>query len=194
MKLKFVLAPLRYAVVATLFAICGDWSAQFFGDQASQVHRFSVPFALLSALLFLRKRMVIVALPLMVAVWHVAYMAAIALGFELGSEDYLFPPLVGGLIGGLGLVLCAATCHRRLIAPYYLFGGSVIGVVSALPFGVWLRYHYLHLNDPHNPLQLLYIRRACAIWQAAVGTYLYAICTRPQGHGPGDNSRGEPSS
>ena len=82
----------------------------------------------------------------------------------------------GGIIGGLGCVLSISTCYGRLLSPDYLFRGAGVGAVSALAFGPWLVSFYLHIGSPVDPLQpsLLF---AFAVWQAAVGTYLYSICT-----------------
>ena len=169
-------ASLRYVGVALLFAICGTMSATHLlssGWEPTQVHMmFAVPFALLCAVLFLRTGRIILAAPLMIAVWVAACVAATWTGMAR-AQDVFSPVYVGGIVGGLGLVLCASICYWRLILPKYLFGGAVIGAVSALPFAPWLRLYTSHLNSPPPTPPLL----AFAIWQAAVGTYLYAICT-----------------
>jgi hypothetical protein len=124
------------------------------------------------ALLFLRTVRLIFAAALIILVWPIAFAVADFFGMEFG--DVMSPACVGGLIGGLGLVLCVSICQRRVFSPKYLLGGAVVGFVSALSFAPWLKSFYSNINGyPSQPLLLL----AFAIWQAAVGTYLYAICT-----------------
>jgi len=181
MKPVPVSSGLLYAGVVLLFAVCGACSAAFlsssgystFPDQIPPM--LPIPFALLCALLFMRSWRAIVAVPLMVAVWVIAFMAAGSVGML--SHDVLAPGCVGGLIGGVGLVLCAATCHRRLLSPMYVFGGAVIGSLSALEFVPWVSLYYSHLgrpDDPRGDLELP-LMLAFAIWQVAVGAYLYKI-------------------
>ena len=133
-----------------------------------------VPFALLCALLFLHKLRAVLAVPLIIAVWPIAYYASFYLG--LVSGPLLFPACVGGFIGGLGLVLCVSVCYRPLLSAEYVFRGAKIGAVSALAFVPWLWSFFANLNSGDPPQWLL--TGAFAIWQAAVGTYLYAICYR----------------
>ncbi len=178
MKAMRVPEGLRYAGVAVLFAICGTCSpiydARSFGEGPPPL-MLPVPFALLCALLFLRQWRAIIAVPLMVAVWVAAY----TFGYFLGwASPVLLGPGCGGFIGGGGLVLCAAICHRRLLSRENVFRGAVIGSVSGLAFAPWAGVHYMQLNfePPKGPALLL----AFAIWQAAVGTYLYAVVHRPQ--------------
>lgn len=180
MKPQFVFAASRYVGVAILFAACGAWQARFFpyGGEALSVRTLQIPFALLCAVLFLRTVKAILAVPLIVVVWVLAWKTAVWLGMELGSEDHLTPMCVGGFVGGLGLALCAAICHRRSLSLFSLLGAGFTGCVAALPFGLWLRSYYLNLHGAADPLQPLRLQYAFAIWQAAVGTYLYAVCTQ----------------
>jgi hypothetical protein len=166
-------ASLRYVGVALLFAICGDLSAEHLlsGFPDHWVTMLPIPFAVLCVVLFLRTWRAVFAVPLIVAVWLASSWVADFVGMD--SRYDLAPGCVGGLIGGIGLVLCVSTCYGRLISPKYLFGGAVIGSVGALAFAPWVTLFKSHLNSytPNPPLL------AFAIWQAAMGTYLYAICT-----------------
>jgi len=125
--------------------------------------------------LFKRNWRVVLAIPLIVAIWPVslraAGMAMVNGGRYFSPHDVLSPACVGGLIGGVGLVLCASVCCGRLLSPKYILGGAIVGSLSALSFVPWLR------SDMNSyPSQLL----AFAIWQGAVGTYLYTICAHAQ--------------
>ena len=173
MRTVSVPAAFRYAGVAVVFAICGacsaayllTWFPWFPGNPKPML--LPVPFALLCALLFLRQWRAVIAVPLMVAVWAVAYPAAKMLG--MASPMFLGPGF-GGFIGGGGLVLCAATCDRRLFSRKYTFRGAVVGFVSALAFAPWASMGNTDL-DGREPTLVF----ALSIWQAAVGTYLYKI-------------------
>jgi hypothetical protein len=174
-KTQSIPEPLRYIAVALLFAACGYWSAAYLLGDKFPVYMpmmLPVPFALLCALLFLHTVRVIIAAPLVIAVWPVAFWTAKFVGMSRGGDD-VTPACVGGLIGGLGSVLCASIGCEKLISIRPLFGGSLIGAISALPFSPWLNLFYSNLNGPPPPPPFA----AFAIWQAVVGTYLYAICT-----------------
>jgi hypothetical protein len=180
-KPETIPVPLRYIGVALLFAICGASSVQFlswdFPDNLPKL--LPIPFAIVCALLFLRTVRVIFAVPLMVLVWPLAFALADFSAMEF--HDVISPACIGGLIGGLGLVLCVSVCQGRMFSSRYLLGGAVVGSFSALSFAPWLRSFYSHINGyPSQPLLLL----AFAVWQAAVGTYLYAICTHAKDENP----------
>ena len=136
MKPKSVAYALRYLGVAVLFAICGAWSASFgySNNHWAELVMLPIPFALLSALLFMRTARAILVIPLIVGVWVAAYLSALNLGVEAG---YLFAVCVGGLFGGLGLALSVSICHRRLLTPPFLVVALIVGAVAALPFGLW---------------------------------------------------------
>jgi hypothetical protein len=195
MNLRLILAASRYVVVAVLFAACGAWSAQFpMTERAGWMNcALPLPFAVLCALLFMRKAWAVLVVPLMVAVWFIAYQAATVVGFQTTPEEYLIPVGVGGFIGGLGVTLSASICSRRLLSPGCLLGAALIGCVGALPFGFWLRSYYAHSSPWFDPLQPFRLRYSFATWQAAVGTYLYAICASAKKKAPqAESENGHP--
>jgi hypothetical protein len=163
---------MRHLGVALTFAVTGALSSQLLPFHGSfDIWRLCVPpvpFALLSALLFLRTPKAVLIVPLNVAVWLVAYFTVmLPAPFKPRVSVYLLM-LAGGLVGGVGLVLCAAIHHHDLLGWRYLVAGGLIGGLAALPFGVC----------PCSPPVESCFLYSFAIWQAAVGTYLYAICTR----------------
>jgi len=90
-----------------------------------------------------------------------------------------FGVVVGGFVGGLGLVLSVSMCHPKLLSLKYPVVGAVIGAVSAQLFEPSISTQFS--EHPESPFL------AFAIWQAAVGTYLYAICTYPDKSQPEDS-------
>jgi hypothetical protein len=162
---------------AILFALCGGLSAallqQFPSVPGDLYYLFPIPFAALCTLLFMRKPKGLLVAVLMVTVWPVAF----AVAFEVGAEraDYRLPGCVGGLVGALGLVLCASICHRSFLSLKYLAIAALIGSTFGLAFSSWTRLYYatdLNRGPSANQLAPMY---AFAIWQACVGTYLYGL-------------------
>jgi hypothetical protein len=163
--------------VALLFALCGALSASltdpYLPTKGPSLGE-SLPFAfLLFVVLLTPKTAGILAIPLSVAAWLAAYLVAV-LAMTSGLGPFI-SVCVGGAAGGLGVTLCAATGQHRLLSSEYLILAAAIGGASALPFGFWLRSFVVHTRDPLQPLRLRY---AFAIWQAAVGTYLYVVCAQ----------------
>jgi len=192
MKLESVPVPVRYLAVALLFTICGAWTATHlltsgwwvFPDQIRKMA--AVPFALLCAILCIRTWRFICAVPLMVVVWYISARAGDFVGFFLADHIPFLPGCVGGFIGGLGLVLSLATCYGRLLSLKYLLRAAAVGTASALPFAFWT-VAYAPLNSIHRDVFPLLVP-AFAIWQAVVGTYLYAICTKVNEKIPSEES------
>jgi hypothetical protein len=170
----------KYIGVAVLFALCGAWSSQQFPERDRFVEPlFPLPFAGLCAVLFLRSPRAIPAVALSVPVYAVAHFVAIEAALFLGWT-YFLPMCVAGFVGGAGLALSFGIGHRRLVSPRRLLRVATVGAVAAIPFGLWLRMYILRVNVPQDPLQPLRLLYSFAIWQAAVGTYLYAVCTEAQ--------------
>ena len=164
---------LRVIGVAAAFGLCGYLSAAYLLSEwpGRRSLMLPVPFALLCALLFLHKAQVAVAAPLMVGVWLVANHVAT---FVLFRTDVVSAACGAGLIGGLGLALCVSLCYRRVRTWRHLFVAALVGNLSSLPFVPWMNLYVSHYdpigaNPKAPPL-------AFAVWQATVGTYLYAAC------------------
>lgn len=116
----------------------------------------------------------------MYAVSIVALVASILTALPLGwGRHAALAAAVGGAIGGLGLALATATVHDHLFFPWLLLGAAFASAVFALPFGNWIAVGFHEGNSLNDPLQQRRFEYALAIWQAAMGTYLYAA-TRPE--------------
>jgi hypothetical protein len=138
---------------------------------------FPLGFVVLTVALSLRDTaLMIFAAPLMMIVWYVSYLGALAVGMktmaELGPTSADLPCLVGGFIGGVGLTLCAGLCYPSLLALRYILLGAVLGAVGALAFLPRLMSYEACLNCGFVAVPAV----AFGIWQAIIGTYLYAIC------------------
>jgi hypothetical protein len=144
--------PVRWIGVALLFALCFCVISRLLGDYGWVP---GISFALCCALLFLHSWRAVFAVPLMAAL----YIASVWV-FLLTPKAFDLHYYISGLVGGVGLVLCAAICYPRLLSPRYLCCGGALGAICVLPFERWS------------------VSTSTAIWQAFVGTYLYAICTR----------------
>jgi hypothetical protein len=171
--------------VAALFASCGAGSSLFvfkYGHQAASGLVYPLAFPLLCALLFMRTRKAFLACPLMIATGLVAaavtaYLILAALMLHISSDA--IPVLVGGATCGVGVTLSCAVPYRQLLSRSRLLGAALVGGLAALPFSSLVA----PFGRPDPRLVVL----AFAIWEAAVGTYLYAICTSTDQE-PGDSS------
>jgi tryptophan-rich sensory protein len=168
---SFCLAALQYVRVALLFAACGALSLVAFKMSpyypVYMLFGFPVPFALLWTLLFMRTRRAVLIIPSMATAWLVSLVVIAQIGARVGIFQRFLPECVGGMVGGFAVTLSAAIGQRRLLAPKYLIAACSIGAISSIPFGF--------LPDDHSKdAFVLWI--PFAIWQAAMGTYLYAIC------------------
>jgi|SRR5579863_1430232 len=158
--------PVRLIGVALLFALCFCVVSRLLD---AYVWGPGISFALCSALLFLRSWRAVYAAPLIVAL----YIGSIWV-FLSTPKSFDIHYYISGLVGGVGLVLCAAICYPRLLSPGYLCCGGALGALCALPFEWW--------SDSTST----------AIWQAVLGTYLYAICTRVNQKVMPDGLQGKP--
>lgn len=172
LKTDSIPLPLTYSAVAASFAICGALSAAFLlsGFPDHFCFWFPIPFALLCSLLFMRT---LLLTPIMWVVWNISYLTAFVVGFSGWPPA---PGCAGGLLGALGLMFCSAVCRKELFASKYFIRAAVIGTLGGIPFIRWVSFYLSkmtvdHANASKPPLL------AFAIWQAAVGTYLYAIST-----------------
>jgi len=171
--------------VAALFAGCGAGSALFvwrYGHLAASGLVYPLSFPLLCALLFMRTRRAFLACPLMIAAEIVAVYVTVCLGLAamgLRIESWAIPVFVGGATGGVGVTLSCAVPYRQVLSRSRLLGAALVGGLAALPFSAVA----IPFGRPDQRLAVL----AFAIWEAAVGTYLYAICTSTDQE-PGDSN------
>jgi hypothetical protein len=171
-------APFRYFIVAITFAVCGYFSAALFAPDFPEFHGITlftppIPFALVVMVLFFGRRdwgVLVALIPWTVGAWYLAYwigLMADALSHE-GSS--LLPAGLAGFVGAAVLALGIAIFTDRLRpanpirSAANLILAGVIGTISALPLGEAVTL------APRG-----IVRCGFAIWQAAVGTYLYAI-------------------
>jgi len=158
-----------------LFALCGAGSAVISFDHFPEgSFLFPLPFAILCAVLFLRR---VVIVPLIMVVWYFSYFCALETGIVLPIDIGLLrsagPCIVGGLIGGVGLVLCASSCIRWLASAKYIATGATVGIFSGLSFLPSVEHFKLNVNQGFVRTPVL----AFAFWEAMMGTYLYTVCT-----------------
>jgi hypothetical protein len=169
---------LRQIAVVLLFALCGYLSAA--NLLATQPWDFPngpspmflpIPFAILCGLNFLHTIRAALALPLMLGVWFMSYVAATWAGMFISVDvaiGALAPGCVGGLIGSFGLSLCAAVAFPSLLLRKNLLRGALVGLISGLSFAPWVSLYKQNLmSGPPAPPVF-----AFAIWQAAMGTYM----------------------
>jgi hypothetical protein len=130
-----------------------------------------IPFAVLSAVLFLRTWKALAAVPLNVMVWFVAY-AISRQGSDRAQDNFWI--LVAGVVGGVGVALSDSVCCPHLLSPKRLSLVAFIGFVAAVPFAA-LKANALIIGSPAIGVLILC---AFALWQASVGTYLYIVCTQ----------------
>jgi hypothetical protein len=170
-------AVLKVAPVAILFAACGAlssfWLLPDFPDHFEFI--FPLPFALVCTALFMRKVGAVFAIALMDIVWLISSFVANALGMWTNLSP--LPGFVGGSIGGFGLVLCAAICHPSAFSLNRVAYGGLIGAIAGLAFTSWTQI-YMAQNYGDN-INRVFPKTvpilAFALWQAAMGTYLYVI-------------------
>lgn len=172
---------IRYAIVTAMFAACGAASTPLLLPQGwTHLVVFAVPFALLCGGLCLRRtRAAFLAVPLIVGFWLLSYCSTVMLALQVAQQrgagiPAWAPFCVGGLVGGLGIVLCASICHPRLLSSWdYLLSGGAVGAAAGLAFVPSLATFYtdpFESTPPHAA--------AFAVWQAAMGALLYGICSR----------------
>lgn len=177
---------LKPAAVALAFALSGAWSASLMNpfspaEVKGGIFLLPLPFAFLSFLLPRpAKPARLLGLALAVPVWLVAYLTTLFVTGLIGN--LIVGMCVGGAVGGLGVTLCAAAGRPRLLSPKHAISAAAIGAVAALSFVFSGRGESTHL--------LLGRRCAFAIWQAAVGTYLYTVCSRIKRDDPNSLSQG----
>ncbi len=163
------------AGVMVLFASCGAGSELFvlkYGRLAASGVVLPLSFPLLCALLLTRTRKALLVFPLMIAAELVAatltaYLILATLMFHISS--LVIPVFLGGAVCGAGVTASCAVQYRQLLSRSRLLGAALVGGLAALPFSP--------LVAPFGRPDPRLVALAFAIWEAAVGTYLYAMCT-----------------
>jgi len=69
--------------VAVLFAACGVWSSGLYADRGTESAFVGVPFALLCALLMVRRRFAVLVALLISLLWPLARLTAVAIDMIL---------------------------------------------------------------------------------------------------------------
>jgi hypothetical protein len=167
---------LRYAVVALVFAVCGACTAKLVS--IPQPHGADLPRALAVLLLavvpFAGCCLLfswvgwrgLFEIPLMCTVWLLALLSAGYVAYRGVIHADRYGICLGGFIGGIGSVLCSSLSYKRLLSWKYIIAGGAIGLISAVP----LAWGWGHRN--------FFLILEFAIWQIAVGMYLYVVRTR----------------
>jgi hypothetical protein len=160
--------PLKLIHTAVLFAGAGALSEVLMGTVLTKtflgVAPAVIPFAILAVVLCVRpvKWMPVVAI-LICAVWAGAFWLAVALD-RANSHANIF---AAGLVGALGVAISTAIGCRKLIRARPVCLLSAAGALAAAPFQ-WSGFTESDAG----------MAAAFAIWQAVVGTLLYALSER----------------
>ena len=167
--------------VAALYAI-GGFSCAEVADQLrialpklpfNPFFYVPLPFAILSAALFLRTAKAWLAAPLNVAAFPVAL--GVLAFLDAIAAPFWARMCLAGATGGLLLALADSICHPRLLSQSSLPPAVYIGAIVALPFAA---YESSWKIDCSGDFWCTWgLQCSFAIWQASLGTYLYAVCT-----------------
>lgn len=168
--------------VTAFFAFTGTWSASLCErtilPEGRSLLLIPLPFAVPAAVLLLRSWRAILAAPLFVVIWLVAYACA-----WFGRITFL-PMLIGGLVGALGLALSCRLALARYRGPERpavftsenLRSLAILGCVAALPFQIRLSSREMDIGGA--TWEFLELAICFAVWQALVGSYLYWVCSQ----------------
>jgi hypothetical protein len=156
-------APREPVVVVVLFALSGALSYFLFTFWNNQEFPPGIPFGLVAAFWLVRPwKLWPVSIVLIDLVWIGSVHTAIAL---MSDKRTYLAMAVAGLIGGLGVAIATGIGCRTLLSIPSLAMAAIAGGLAALPFGWWVQ------GSEKNAFAGV----ACfAIWQAAVGTTLWA--------------------
>jgi hypothetical protein len=170
----------RILVVSLLFAAAGAWSLQVPG--IPQLGGLASPFcfALICWAVFARNRLAALMIAGIVASWYISVGAAVWIWTQSRLSGSNLPwEELGGTIGGFFVVASVAAALPDLRRAWILAGGALIGLVAALPFRLWLPelvfYSASASGQASDPAQSFRISCALAIWQGALGAYLYIV-------------------
>jgi hypothetical protein len=168
--------------VTAFFAFTGTWSAALcersITPEAGNLFLVPLPFALPAAILLLRSWRAVIAAPLFVIVWLVAYFSAF-----FGGITFV-PMLIGGAAGALGLALSCRLALARYRGPERpavftsenLRVAAILGGVAALPFQICLSSREMGVAAKTWEFRELSV--CFSVWQALVGSYIYWVCSR----------------
>jgi uncharacterized membrane protein len=160
--------PLKLILAAVLFAGAGVLSELLMDTALTKtflgVAPAVLPFAILAAILCVRPaiRMPVVAV-LLCLVWACAFWVALALDRQIPHANMY----AAGLVGGLGVGAATAIGCRKLVNARPLLLLAAAGAIAAMPF-----------QFPFFGSDWMNMAGAFAIWQAVVGTLLYAMSGR----------------
>ena len=160
-----------------LFAVAGLLGAGWFLDQMKGESYWvyvvpALPFAIACAFLCLRP------LPLVITaavLYCVDWAAALRVGARLsgGPVNQHVAMLIAGFIGGVGVAAVTSLDAPRLRTRMAMLIAGVIGGVFGLPFALYVK------PSASVPLsEEAIVRISFALWQAAVGTYVYWVGVR----------------
>ncbi|MGA3026965.1 MAG: hypothetical protein ABSF98_19585 [Bryobacteraceae bacterium] len=161
--------PLKLILAAVLFVGAGVLSELLMDTALTKtflgVAPAVLPFAVLAAILCVRPALLMPVVAILhCLVWAGAFWVAVALDRGTPHANMC----AAGLVGGLGVAAATAIGCRKLIRarPLLLLAG--VGAVAAVPFQLPL---FAEGSDAAMAWPF-------AIWQAAVGTLLYAMSER----------------
>ena len=160
--------------VALLFGLSGAVSygeLWLWQDRPVTLWLGGVPFGILAACLFARTLQAGSFLVILFGlVWAASVETAIFLIGDHAWNSYIGMALAG-LVGGFGVAASTGISYRSLLSARSLVLVTITGGVLALPFGYWEQKN-ADLPSSHV------LGIACfVLWQAAVGTFLFNLCT-----------------
>jgi len=158
-----------------LFALCGVLGAVLFLAEIKADSDWiyivpALPFGIACAFLCLRPLLLAIAAAAIYSlIWAAAfYTAAYLCGNDVNQYLAMLP---AGLIGGVGVAGLTSLDAPRLRTLPSLAAAGVIGAVFALPFALYAKpLDFIPFSEE------TVVRVSFALWQAAVGTYVYRIC------------------
>ena len=161
--------PLKLALVAVSFAVAGVLSELLMGTPITKTPLESapavLPFAILAVALCTRPVwMTPITACLHCAAWSGALWTAIALDSRVPQVNMY----IAGMVGGLGVVVASMIGCRKLMHIRPVLWMGAVGAIAAAPFQM-----PLFMQGPDSSMIWPF-----AIWQAAVGTMLYAFSGR----------------
>jgi hypothetical protein len=124
-----------------------------------------LPFAILAAILCVRP---VLTMPVVAVLHCLVWTGAFWLAVYLDSDAPHWNMLAAGLVGGLGVALSTAIGCPKLWRIRAILALAATGAVAAVPFEM-----QLFTQGPDASMMWPF-----AIWQAAVGTLLYALSER----------------